>query len=71
MHAVVDVEGVSAERVHLEAAKQGIECMPLSAYYSDGCSRDNALLLGFGAVAPTAIRAAVSRLARIIDRMTN
>jgi GntR family transcriptional regulator / MocR family aminotransferase len=68
LHAVVDIECVSAQRVHAEAAAQGIESMPLSAYYL-GPSRDNALLLGFGAVTPAAIRSAVTRLARVIERI--
>ncbi|MES1263782.1 MAG: PLP-dependent aminotransferase family protein, partial [Peristeroidobacter soli] len=67
MHAVVDVDGRSAERVHADAAAQGIETMPLSAYYSGAGARDNALLLGFGAVTPAAIRSAVTRLARLLD----
>jgi GntR family transcriptional regulator / MocR family aminotransferase len=70
MHAVVDVDGAGAEEVHRAAAEQGIETMPLSAYYSRGAAGDNALLLGFGAVTPAVIRAGVTRLARIIDRMT-
>jgi GntR family transcriptional regulator/MocR family aminotransferase len=67
MHAVVDVEGVGAERVHAEAALRGIETMPLSAYYFGAGRRANALLLGFGSVAPAAIRAGVTKLARVID----
>ena len=69
MHAVVDVEGVSAELVHAEASARGIESMPLSAYYfgSGNGGRVNALLLGFGAATPAAIRIGVSRLARVID----
>jgi GntR family transcriptional regulator/MocR family aminotransferase len=67
MHAVVDVSGVSAERVHAEARARGIETMPLSAYYAGSGRRANALLLGFGAVAPAELRAAVTRLARLID----
>ena len=67
MHAVVDLDGVSAERVHSEAAALGIESMPLSAHYLGAGRRANALLLGFGAVNPTAIRTGVSRLARVID----
>jgi GntR family transcriptional regulator/MocR family aminotransferase len=70
MHAVVDVDGMSAERLHVEAAEQGIESMPLSAYYS-GAGADNALLLGFGAVTPTAIRSGVTRLARLMDRIAH
>jgi GntR family transcriptional regulator/MocR family aminotransferase len=67
IHAVVDVEGVSAERIHEEAARQGIETMPLSAYYFGAGHRPNALLLGFGAVPPAAIRAGVTKLARVIE----
>ena len=67
MHAVVDVDGVSAERVHAEAASRGVETMPLSAYYFGAGSRPNALFLGFGSVAPAAIRAGVTKLARVID----
>jgi GntR family transcriptional regulator/MocR family aminotransferase len=70
MHAVVDVDGMSAERLHVEAAEQGIESMPLSAYYS-GAGADNALLLGFGAVTPTAIRSGVTRLARLMNRIAH
>jgi GntR family transcriptional regulator/MocR family aminotransferase len=67
MHAVVDVIGVSAERVHVEAAALGVESMPLSAYYFGGSVRPNALLLGFGSVTPAAIRAGVTKLARAIE----
>jgi GntR family transcriptional regulator/MocR family aminotransferase len=73
MHAVVDVEGVSAERVQAEARERGIECMPLSAYCfgtpRGEAVRMNALLLGFGAVPPAAIRSGVTRLARLIDSL--
>ncbi len=67
MHAVVDVDGVSAERLHAEAAARGVESMPLSAYYFGTVNRPNALLLGFGSVTPAAIRAGVTRLARAIE----
>ena len=86
MHAVVDVLGVRAEDVHVEALALGIESMPLPAYYSPNTglnsgpnsgsnsgsdsapgARPNALLLGFGAVTPAAIRAGVSRLARAAE----
>jgi GntR family transcriptional regulator/MocR family aminotransferase len=66
MHAVVDLEGVDAEQAHRVALAQNIESMPLSAYYSGAGVRDNALLLGFGAVSPAAIRAAVNRLTVIL-----
>jgi DNA-binding transcriptional MocR family regulator len=67
MHAVVDLEGVSAERVHAAAALQGIETMPLAAYYGVGGRRPNSLLLGYGAVPPAVIRAGVTKLARVIE----
>jgi GntR family transcriptional regulator/MocR family aminotransferase len=67
MHAIVDVEGVNAERVHLEAAALGVESMPLSAYYQGTARRPNALFLGFGAVPPTQLRTGVTRLARAIE----
>jgi GntR family transcriptional regulator/MocR family aminotransferase len=66
MHAVVDVEGASAEQLHVLALTGGIETMPLSAYYCGAGPRANALLLGFGAVSPAAIRAGVSRLCRLM-----
>jgi len=69
MHAVVDVEGISAELVHGAAAAQGIETMPLSAYYSGASQRPNALLLGFGSMPPAALRAGVTKLARVIDEL--
>jgi GntR family transcriptional regulator/MocR family aminotransferase len=69
MHAVVDVEGVSAERVHVKAAAIGIESMPLAAFHFGPGPRPNALLLGFGAVSPAAIRAGVTKLARVIDTL--
>jgi GntR family transcriptional regulator/MocR family aminotransferase len=67
MHAVVDVMGVSAERVHVEAAALGVESMPLSAYYFGASHRPNALLLGFGCVTSAAIRLGVARLVRAIE----
>ena len=67
MHAVVDVKGVSAERLHAEAAALGVETMPLSAYYFGAGNRPNALLFGFGAATPAAIRAGVTKLARAIE----
>lgn len=71
MHAVVDVIGVRAEAVQAAAAAQGIECMALSAYCHDAASPSpgNALLLGFGAVPPAAIRAGVQKLTRVIERL--
>ena len=50
MHAVLDADGVDAERVHTVAAAVGVESMPLSSYYFGGGRPPNALFLGFGAV---------------------
>jgi hypothetical protein len=43
--------------------------MPLGAYYSRGGRRPNAVLLGFGAVPPAAIRAGVVTLRKAFDAM--
>jgi len=67
MHAIVDLEGVSAERVHAEAAALGVESMPLSSYYQGAGRGPNALFLGFGAVPPTQLRTGVTKLARAIE----
>ena len=67
MHAIVDVAGASAERVHAEAAALGVESMPLSSYYQGAGQRPNALFLGFGAVPPTQLRTGVTKLARAIE----
>ncbi|HEY6926014.1 MAG TPA: hypothetical protein VI653_21210, partial [Steroidobacteraceae bacterium] len=45
----------------------GIKVMPLSHYYYGNGARQNALLLGFAAVRPAAIRAGVSQLALAIE----
>jgi GntR family transcriptional regulator/MocR family aminotransferase len=67
LHAVADLDGVDADRVFTEAAARDIEVMPLSAYYYGSGQRQNALLLGFGACRPAAIRAALWQLAAAID----
>jgi DNA-binding transcriptional MocR family regulator len=67
MHAVADVLGLDAERLHTAALACGIETMPLSAYYPGAGPRPNAWLLGFGAVTPAALRAGVTRLARVAE----
>jgi GntR family transcriptional regulator/MocR family aminotransferase len=67
MHAIVDVEGVDAERLHAEAMALGVESMPLAPYYLRSGRRPNALLLGFGAVPPPAIRVGVARLGRALE----
>jgi len=53
--------------VFMEAAARNIEVMPLSAYYYGGGEKANALVLGFGACRPAAIRAGMWRLAAAID----
>jgi GntR family transcriptional regulator/MocR family aminotransferase len=67
LHAVADVDGVDAERVFTEAAERNIEVTPLSSYYYGSSARQNALLLGFGACRPAAIRAGMWQLAAAID----
>jgi len=67
LHAVADLDGVDAERVFREAEARQIEVMPLSAYHRGSGAPENALLLGFAAVRPAAIRAGMSRLAAAID----
>ncbi|MFL6605461.1 MAG: PLP-dependent aminotransferase family protein [Steroidobacteraceae bacterium] len=67
IHAVADLEDVDAERVFTEAKARNVEVMPLSAYYYGDGERSNALLLGFGACRPAAIRAGMWRLAAAID----
>jgi len=67
LHAVADLDGVDAERVCAQAAARKIEVMPLSAYYYGGGRSDNALLLGFGACRPAAIRAGMWQLAAAIE----
>lgn len=69
MHAVVDVDGVDAGRLHAAALAQGIETMPLSAYYFGAGTRPNALLLGFGAVPPAVLRSGVTKLARTLEAL--
>lgn len=67
LHAVADLEDVDAEQVFTQAAARNIEVMPLSAYYHGSGKRQNALLLGFGACRPAAIRAGMWQLAAAID----
>jgi GntR family transcriptional regulator/MocR family aminotransferase len=53
-------------RVREAAAARGVEVSPLSEYYM-GAKRRAGLLLGFGGVRPSAIRAGVEKLARAIE----
>ncbi|MEO8177867.1 MAG: GDSL-type esterase/lipase family protein [Deltaproteobacteria bacterium] len=67
LHAVADLETGDAEQVARAAAARNLETMPLSAYHYTHTEPSNALVLGFGAVRPVAIRAGVSQLAAAID----
>jgi GntR family transcriptional regulator / MocR family aminotransferase len=68
LHAVADVEdGIDAERVAQEAEARDLEVVPLSHYYYGTRAPENALLLGFGAIRPAAIRLGVSHLAQALD----
>jgi GntR family transcriptional regulator/MocR family aminotransferase len=66
MHVVADLDGADAETVFHEAAARGVEVTPLSAYFADGASAANALVLGFAAVGPEAVRLGMERLAAAI-----
>jgi GntR family transcriptional regulator/MocR family aminotransferase len=67
MHAVVDVIGVSAERLHVEAAATRCRDDATVRLLFRRQPRPNALLIGFGCVTPAAIRVGVARLARAIE----
>ena len=67
LHAVADLEAGDAEQVARHAAARNLEAMPLAAYHYARGKRPNALVLGFGAVRPIAIRAGVTQLAAAID----
>ena len=67
LHAVGDVHGADAVRVHQEAAARGVEVSPLSGYFVGRPKDANALLFGFAAVRPEAIARGVEKLAAAID----
>jgi len=67
LHAVADLEGIDAETLWRAAASHSIELMPLRAYFLDQGRAPNSLLLGFGSVSPSSIRAGASQLAAVID----
>jgi GntR family transcriptional regulator/MocR family aminotransferase len=67
MHAVADVIGADAELVWREAAARGIEVTPLAAYAEGPDASANALVLGFAAVPPPALRRGMERLAAAIE----
>jgi len=66
LHLVADLDGADAETVFQEAAARGVEVTPLSSYFVDGASAANALVLGFAAVGPEAVRRGMERLAAAI-----
>jgi GntR family transcriptional regulator/MocR family aminotransferase len=67
LHAVADLEGADAEKVSREAAARGVEVTPFSAYFVGRTRPPNALVLGFGAIGPDALRKAMERLAAAIE----
>jgi GntR family transcriptional regulator/MocR family aminotransferase len=68
LHAVADLDGVDAERVFREAAARKLEVMPLAHYHHGGCaSAPNAILLGFGSIAASVIRADMPQLVAAIE----
>jgi GntR family transcriptional regulator/MocR family aminotransferase len=66
LHAVADLHDADEERVCDEARERGIEVVPLGTYSVTGRS-GNALLLGFAATPPDALRRGMERLAAAID----
>jgi len=66
LHVVADLDGADAETVFQEAAARGVEVTPLSSYFANGASAANALVLGFAAVGPEAVRLGMERLAAAI-----
>jgi GntR family transcriptional regulator/MocR family aminotransferase len=68
LHAVVDVApDIDLDRLVVEAVANGVELMPLSAYFMEPASAPNAIVLGFGAVDAHAIRRGMENLARAIE----
>lgn len=68
LHAVADVANdVDMPRLCDAAAVQGVELMPLSAYYAGEGPQARAIVLGFGAVGASDVRKGVEKLARAIE----
>ena len=67
LHAVADLRGVDAAAVFEEAMARGVEVMPLSAYFHGRSRGGHALVLGFGAVGPEAVREGMRTLAAAIE----
>lgn len=67
LNAVVDLpQGADAEQASALAAQRRIEALPLSAFHAEP-GGPPALVLGFGAVRPEEIRAAVAGLAEAVE----
>jgi GntR family transcriptional regulator/MocR family aminotransferase len=67
LHALADLDDVTAARVTREAAARGVETAPLSVYVTAGRPSSRTLVLGFGAVRPEASRRGMERLAAAIE----
>jgi GntR family transcriptional regulator/MocR family aminotransferase len=75
LHVVGELVDVPAERVGQEAAARGVEVTPLSHYYLgrpksafvSGSRIPNAIVMGFAAVRPEAIRRGMEHLAAAIE----
>jgi GntR family transcriptional regulator/MocR family aminotransferase len=67
LHAVADLYGADAVRVHQEAAARGVEATPLSAYFIGRPKDANALVLGFAAIGPEVIVKGAEKLAGAIE----
>jgi GntR family transcriptional regulator / MocR family aminotransferase len=67
LHAIADLTGADAVAVTREAAARGVEVAPLAAYHTGRERPPNALVLGFAAVRPEAIRRGMKRLAAAIE----
>jgi GntR family transcriptional regulator / MocR family aminotransferase len=66
LHAIAELEDADADDVFRQAARRGVEVMPLSAYFS-GRSSINGLVMGFACARPDALSAGMERLAAAID----
>ena len=67
LHAVADLVDADDFRVFEEAARRGVEVMPLSTYYLGAGARRPGLLLGFGAARPERLDGAMEKLAAAIE----
>ena len=67
LHAVADLAGVDAADLVRQSAARAIEMTPLSTYFMRPHRATNAVVLGFAAVRPDAIRSATEKVAEAID----